>query len=160
MNLFKKKKPILLTATLALFLIFMPKISQTGFLLSEYLSEQPRVNYAISVVLIVVGFVNAYLEYNSSEKNVAKAIQTYLSVGFGMAGIYYLMYISHQGCFSLPSDIAGKASIIEFIYFSFVTVTTVGYGDIVPNHTFVRLIVLIQVLFGLLLILRVSKFKQ
>ena len=60
----------------------------------------------------------------------------------------------------MPSDISESASIIDFIYFSFVTVTTVGYGDIVPRHTFVRVLVLFQVLFAIILVIRVSKFNK
>jgi hypothetical protein len=46
---------------------------------------------------------------------------------------------------------------LDFIYFSFITVTSVGYGDIVPKHTFVRALVLSHVLFGLGLILKASR---
>src|SRR5450631_2497695 len=39
----------------------------------------------------------------------------------------------------------------DFVYFSAMTQTTVGYGDIVPNTTFTRLLAAIQVLIGLAL---------
>jgi len=50
----------------------------------------------------------------------------------------------------------GAFSFLDFLYFSFVTVTTLGYGDIVPNSTLVRLLVVMQIIIGLLLILNVS----
>lgn len=37
----------------------------------------------------------------------------------------------------------------DFLYFSTVTQTTVGYGDILPNNTSVRMTVILQVLLGL-----------
>jgi hypothetical protein len=40
---------------------------------------------------------------------------------------------------------------LDFVYFSAMTQTTVGYGDIVPNSTFTRLLAAIQVLTGLAL---------
>jgi hypothetical protein len=43
-------------------------------------------------------------------------------------------------------------SPVDFLYFSVITQTTVGYGDILPNSSIVRFIVMAQVLFGLLLI--------
>jgi len=85
---------------------------------------------------------------------VSLAVRVYLFAALGMSGVYYMVFSSHFGCFSLPEDISISPSIVDFIYFSFVTVTTVGYGDIVPRHTFVRVLVLSQVLFGLFLVLK------
>lgn len=39
----------------------------------------------------------------------------------------------------------------DFVYFSGITLTTVGYGDILPNTTEVRIVVLAQVLVGIFL---------
>jgi hypothetical protein len=43
-------------------------------------------------------------------------------------------------------------SFWDFLYFSTITQTTVGYGDILPNSTVVRMIVVCQILFGYLVI--------
>ncbi len=40
----------------------------------------------------------------------------------------------------------------DFLYFSTITQTTVGYGDMLPNNTTVRMLVNLQVLIGLLLL--------
>jgi len=50
----------------------------------------------------------------------------------------------------------------DFLYFSVVTATTLGYGDILPNVTYVRVIVAIQTIVGVILIgVFVSqKFKE
>lgn len=47
-------------------------------------------------------------------------------------------------------------NLLDFVYFSFVTVTTLGYGDIVPNTTWIRLLIVGQILFGLCLVLIAS----
>jgi hypothetical protein len=39
-------------------------------------------------------------------------------------------------------------SFWDFLYFSTITQSTVGYGDILPNSTLVRMVVALQVLFG------------
>jgi hypothetical protein len=41
---------------------------------------------------------------------------------------------------------------IDFLYFSAVTITTLGYGDIIPNGRLVRIYVMIETLFGVLII--------
>lgn len=46
-----------------------------------------------------------------------------------------------------------QLSLSDFVYFSFVTVTMLGYGHIIPNSIFVRLLVMGQILTGVFLIL-------
>jgi Ion channel len=43
-------------------------------------------------------------------------------------------------------------SFWDFLYFSTITQSTVGYGDILPNSTLVRMVVALQVLFGCALV--------
>lgn len=40
----------------------------------------------------------------------------------------------------------------NFMYFSAVTITTLGYGDILPNSTTVRILVMIETVFGVIII--------
>ena len=48
-------------------------------------------------------------------------------------------------------------NLLDFVYFSFVTVTTLGYGDVVPNETWVRILIVGQILFGFFLVLAASR---
>lgn len=40
--------------------------------------------------------------------------------------------------------------LIDFLYFSAVTITTLGYGDILPNSTGVRVVVMVETLLGMI----------
>ncbi|MCJ8343853.1 MAG: potassium channel family protein, partial [Cetobacterium sp.] len=39
----------------------------------------------------------------------------------------------------------------QHIYFSFITISGIGYGDIVPNSTIIRFLVIIEYLFGFII---------
>src|SRR5947209_7755645 len=41
----------------------------------------------------------------------------------------------------------------DFLYFSIITITTVGYGDILPNSTKVRIWVILEILLGSILLI-------
>jgi len=45
-----------------------------------------------------------------------------------------------------------KYPLIDFLYFSTVTITTLGYGDILPNSSFVRMVVMVETCLGMFLL--------
>lgn len=64
---------------------------------------------------------------------ISAAIIAYLLLGIGWALIYSLIEQTVPGSFSALKGTAQTE--LPFIYFSFVTLTTLGYGDITPlNH--------------------------
>jgi hypothetical protein len=42
---------------------------------------------------------------------------------------------------------------LDFVYFSAITISTVGYGDILPNSTTVRMVVVSEVILGQFLLI-------
>lgn len=44
-------------------------------------------------------------------------------------------------------------SYMNFVYFSTITQCTVGYGDILPNHTVIRTFVILQVILGYIILI-------
>ncbi len=156
-----KPGPISFVVFLALFVIFFRMLCSLGFELSNYLAMYPLVSHVAAWILMVIGFLACYFNlafYASWTFN--RAIRAYLFAALAMSGVYYNVFSLQLECFSMPGDISTSPSIVDFIYFSFVTVTTVGYGDITPLHTFVRVLVLFQVLFGLYLVLKCTQAKR
>ncbi len=49
---------------------------------------------------------------------------------------------------TFETDFPNIWSFWDFVYFSTITQTTVGYGDILPNSTLVRKVVCLQIMFG------------
>ncbi len=53
---------------------------------------------------------------------------------------------------SIVNDNNYTFPLLDFLYFSAITITTVGYGDILPNCTLIRVLVMTEVFFGTIII--------
>ena len=73
------------------------------------------------------------------------AVCGYFFIGFVWADIYYLLETIQPGSFNLGQQAAG---IDSFNYFSFVTLATLGYGDIVPLTKQARSLTIIEAVMG------------
>ena len=150
----RKKEVLAVTCLATAGVLLIPKLSLTGFRASELLASSPALNYWLSFGVVILGVIDLHRRLRfQAWRGFRSALSCYISLAVAMGGIYYLVHQSHSGCFSFSGGDA-VPSIVDFLYFSFITITTVGYGDIVPQHTFVRGLVLFQVLSGLLLIIR------
>jgi voltage-gated potassium channel len=66
---------------------------------------------------------------------IAGAVVVYLLMGLVWMLIYALVAVVDPGAFQLPGGLAGQlgeGGEYTFLFFSFVTLTTLGYGDITP----------------------------
>ncbi len=99
--------------------------------------------YLVSHHVFKEGAVNFY--------RVQAAIVIYILLGIIWATLYDLIYqIIPSGFeFSGRSTIADH-SFSQFLYFSFVTLTTLGYGDVVPVASVAQSLVIFQGMFGML----------
>ena len=59
---------------------------------------------------------------------------------------------SHDLVARLPSVVRSSWGYIDFVYFSAITQLTVGYGDILPNTTLVRVLVVVQSLVAVVML--------
>jgi Ion channel len=77
------------------------------------------------------------------------AIAVYLLLGLTWTSAYNLVYQSMPGAFRF-ADAADAASkhVHDLLYYSFVTLTTMGYGDIVPAHPVARSLATAEALVG------------
>ena len=69
----------------------------------------------------------------------------YISVIFFFSGIYMWIYVNDPSSFSSPIE-----SSFDAVYFSVVTITTLGYGDIAPVTDLPRMVAIVQTLLGIL----------
>ncbi len=74
------------------------------------------------------------------------AIAVYLVFGVAWAHAYHIANMVHPGSFSVP---AGELSNVgDWLYYSYVTLTTVGYGDITPVGRTTRMLAVGEALTG------------
>jgi hypothetical protein len=73
-------------------------------------------------------------------------IAAYLLLGLVWAQAYALVERLHPGSFSGPIGLAG--GFRGWTYFSFMTLCTVGYGDIVPVHPAARSLAMLEAVTG------------
>jgi Ion channel len=84
---------------------------------------------AFLVLALAVG-INVFSKGQSLAERVAGAVVLYLLVGLIWAYVYMLVNRLVPNAFAYPA--ADATDFPEWVYFSFVTLTTVGYGDITP----------------------------
>jgi hypothetical protein len=77
----------------------------------------------------------------------AGAVAAYIMAGLTFAICYGVIEAKAPGAFAVPGGQA--ASFPDLVYFSFVTLFTVGFGDITPVFPGVRALVLLEGLFGI-----------
>ena len=74
------------------------------------------------------------------------AIAVYLLFGIGFAHAYQIVSLIKEDAFRTSSGTLSSAR--DWIYYSFVTLTTVGYGDIIPVHQIARSLSIAESLSG------------
>ena len=100
---------------------------------------------AFLVLAIAVG-INVFAFGHAISDRVFGAVVLYLLLGVLWAVAYQLLARLSPGAFAGPTDAGGE--LAEWAYFSFVTLTTVGYGDITPVALGARSLAILEALVG------------
>ena len=98
--------------------------------------------FAIIQILIFV-----YTQKEVTRDLIVGAAIVYLLMALAWAFIYGAVESLHPGSFSIP-EIQGITTSRHFLYYSFVTITTLGYGDITPVTSLARSLCILQAVIG------------
>lgn len=90
-----------------------------------------------------------FKEGDVSFHRIQGAIAIYILIGLIWSEAYHLIYIFDHEAFIFPSfQSQTEPYHIRFHYFSYVTLTTLGYGDIIPLNPIAKSLVMIEGLTG------------
>ena len=105
--------------------------------------------FSLSALVYVI-FLQVFREGPVTAHRIRGAIALYLLITMLCAFLFNLAEELVPGAFSMPRDWSRAASSSgeAFYYFSIVTMTTVGFGDITAIHPLVRSLVMLEALIG------------
>jgi hypothetical protein len=132
---------VLLLAILAVLTRFASKIvPHTEVMIGEALIEAAAVG--VFAALVSKQFL---LSGRVASHRIGAAIVVYLLLGILWSRLYQIAGLMIPGAFHMAD---GSATLTSYLYFSFVTLATIGYGDISPVHPVVRHLAILEAIIG------------
>ncbi|MDG2992377.1 potassium channel family protein [Candidatus Synechococcus calcipolaris G9] len=105
-----------------------------------------------NLVYLTFVAISIYLTMNSifrqelvTSDSIRGGICVYFLLGYFFYFAYRIVYTIYPESFKFPHD---YADLLDLIYFSFVSLTTIGYGDITPTIPITMSLAIIEGLFG------------
>ena len=102
---------------------------------------------AFHLCMMLVLIRHLFSPQPQSEKLLA-AVNFYLLTGITFSYIYLIVNLFLPGSFDLAGD--NISSWPHYLYFSFITLTTLGYGDILPLSPLAQSLVTLEAIIGVL----------
>jgi hypothetical protein len=105
--------------------------------------------FLVLLTSLILG--QALREGPTTSHRIMGSVAAYLLIGMIWSLAYYVIALLIPGAFSIqgPSVPGGGESLqSQLFYFSFVTLTTIGYGDIAAVHPIVRMLVILEGVVG------------
>ena len=121
--------------------------------------QQPSVveNYLDAFAWLIAGFTLSTVVARAvfapgkvTFHRIIGAVLLYLNIGLIFVGLFDFVALLKPDAFKGLDPLRGNGSIDvgNLIYFSFVTLTTTGFGDIAPVHAYARSLTLIEAIIG------------
>jgi len=129
--------------------IILGWFSQDPFIvLSQSVLHTILYSYAIFMILSVL-----MPQKKADIETIYGTISVYILIGLCWTNIYNIVDYFHPGSFAFSNPVIDRPfDWSDYLYYSFVTLTTLGYGDIVPVAPQARSCAIIESIFGVIFI--------
>ena len=128
-----------------------------GVIFSVLASQVESVAFQFGSLLTLIGFLVTAITHtmkqvavgtDMSMNRIVGAICVYLLLGVIWALTYSVLELAVPGSFAGFETWSNRGWESEWLYFSFVTMTTLGYGDLLPISATARVMAYLQAVFG------------
>jgi hypothetical protein len=119
-----------------------PFIDQTWY---PYVRHIFSTCFFILIIILILDFI--FRQVQVSREILFAAIVVYMLLGLMWAVIFRFLEICQPGSFLFPHGLSHDSHDI-FLYYSFVTLTTLGYGDISPISAPARSLAILEAIIG------------
>jgi len=120
----------------------------------RYLTFSLNTIFFVLITIALITHVAGANRVNTS--TLLCAVNSYLLIGLSFSMLFILLAMLVPNSFNLEGDVANKFS--TFVYYGFVTLTTLGYGDILPVTPMARSLAAFTALFGQLYLVIIMAF--
>jgi hypothetical protein len=112
-------------------------------------SQGLQVGFCLMAAFLILRFVMQAKQVNDDV--VFAALSVYLLFGLIFGFIYFMVEAACPGSLLhnvTSASLEGRIRLSQAVYFSFVTLATLGYGDIIPANDIIRSLAIIQTMIG------------
>lgn len=130
----------------ALFILSIAMVFVRGNVLS-FIHGSLMSIYMLFIIALVV--VQIFEGEKMTVQKIGGGVAAYILIGHLWTSMYMMVYAANPSAFSFQGNpIEPSQALRQLSYFSFVTLTTVGFGDILASGPYARVLVTLEGLLG------------
>jgi hypothetical protein len=132
----------------AISMIWLSRMFESDLL--EIIADLVNIVFFFYIIAVVLRFI--YRSKTVTSNVLFAGLSFYMLLGLVWVSIYFLVEEFYPGSFVGGSIVGASGNLVvsEVLYFSFVTLTTLGYGDISPVSPVARSVAVLEAIAGVL----------